>query len=266
MEVYAAMIDCMDQGIGRIVAELKERGQLDHTLILFLQDNGGCQENVGRQGQAKRPAEPTLPKIAADAIRLDVIPRQNRAGVATLQGPQIMPGPGDTFIAYGMSWANVSNTPFREYKHFVHEGGISTPLVAHCPAGIARRGELEHQPGHLIDLMATCIDLAGAEYPHEHAGTAIQHVEGVSLRPAFEGKPLTRTAPLFWEHEGNRAIRDGRWKLVAKAKGPWELYDLQVDRAEQRNLADDEPERVERMSAAWQAWAERAQVLPLKLP
>ncbi len=138
MEVYAAMIDNMDQNIGRIVNTLKETNDYENTLILFLQDNGGCQETVGRGGDGKRPAEATLPTIAPDAIRLDVIPKQNRAGIRTLMGPGVMPGPEDTYIAYGMNWANVSNTPFREYKHFVHEGGISTPLIAHWPA--------EHRP------------------------------------------------------------------------------------------------------------------------
>src|SRR5690606_8877681 len=120
---YAAMIDNMDQGIGRIVEELKRSGSLDNTLILFLQDNGGCQEPIGRNGEWKRPVEASLPKIPADAVLTAVQPKQNRAGVPTLNGPNIMPGPEDTYIAYGINWANVSNTPFREYKHFVHEGG-----------------------------------------------------------------------------------------------------------------------------------------------
>jgi arylsulfatase len=263
MEVYAAMIDRMDQGIGRIVDALQRQGRLDNALILFLQDNGGCQEPIGRTGDWKRPVEPTLPPIAADAIRLDVRPRQNRAGVPTLTGPHIMPGPEDTYIAYGINWANVSNTPFREYKHFVHEGGISTPLIAHWPMHILRRGELEHQPGHLIDIMATCVDVTGAPYPPENTGERLRPVEGVSLRPAFGGHPLERPQPLFWEHEGNRAVRQGRWKLVAKENQPWELYDLTADRTEQNDLAAEQPERVRDLSQRWDAWAERAQVLPL---
>ncbi len=263
MEVYAAMITNMDAGIGRIVASLDRNGQLDNTLVLFLQDNGGCQEGVGRKGDRRRPVGPSLPKIADDAIRLDVIPKQNRAGVPTLMGPNIMPGPEDTYIAYGINWANVSNTPFREYKHFVHEGGISTPLVAHWPARIKRTGELEHQPGHLVDLMATCVGVAGAEYPKQHGGHDIQPMEGVSLVPSFEGKPLGRKEPIFWEHEGNRAIRDGRWKLVAKENQPWELYDVEADRTELCDLAADKPELVRKLEAKWNAYAERAMVLPL---
>jgi len=262
MEVYAAMIDRLDQGIGRIVAELKAQGLLENTLIFFLQDNGACQEGVGRGGQMTRPDKPTLPEIPLDAVRLDVIPKQNRRGIPTLQGPGIMPGPEDTYIAYGIGWANVSNTPFRYYKHFVHEGGISTPLIAHWPAGIRRQGELEHQPGHLIDIMATCVDLAGATYPAEFKGNPITPMEGRSLAPAFQGQPIQREG-LYWEHEGNRAVRLGKWKLVAKGpKGPWELYDLEADRTELKDLAAAQPERAAQMAALWQAWAERAKVVP----
>ena len=159
-----------------------------------------------------------------------------------------MPGPADSYIAYGRDWANVSNTPFREYKHWVHEGGISTPLIVHWPAGIpaARRGKLETQPGHIIDLMATCVELAGAAYPREWQGQPIKPMEGISLVPAFEGKPLKRPEPLFWEHESNRAVREGRWKLVAKADQPWELYDMEKDRTEMHDLAGQHPEEVQR--------------------
>ncbi|MCL5269681.1 MAG: sulfatase-like hydrolase/transferase, partial [bacterium] len=251
MEVYAAMIERMDQGVGRIVAELERRGRLDNTLILFLQDNGACQEPVGRSGQMTRPDRPPLPPIPEDEILLAVIPKQNRRGVPTLMGPGVMPGPEDTYIAYGRDWANVSNTPFREYKHLVHEGGIATPLIAHWPRGIARRGALEHQPGHLVDIMATCVDVGRAAYPAQFGGNPIQPLEGCSLTPAFAGRPLGRKGGIFWEHEGNRAVRDGRWKLVAKGArdnggvfAPWELYDMKADRTEMHDLAAEQPERV----------------------
>ncbi|MBM3881144.1 MAG: arylsulfatase [Verrucomicrobia bacterium] len=266
MEVYAAMVDCMDQGIGRLVAALEDQGQLDHTLIFYLQDNGGCAETVGRGATpTPRADRPTVPPLAPTDQQLSSQPKQTRDGWPVRTGYGVLPGPSDTYIAYGREWANVSNTPFREYKHWTHEGGISTPLIAHWPAGIpvARRGQLEPQPGQLTDIMATCLDVAGATYPAEFADERIQPLEGVSLRPAFAGQPLARTHPLVWEHEGNRALRHGRWKLVAKEKQPWELYDLEADRGETRNLAAAEPNRVRQMAEAWEAWAARASVLPL---
>jgi arylsulfatase len=185
-----------------------------------------------------------------------------REGFPVRHGPGVMPGPGDTHIAYGKGWANVSNTPFREYKHWVHEGGISTPLIAHWPQGIARRGELERQPGHLVDLMATCLDLAGAEYPRQLHGEELAPLAGRSLRPAFAGRPIERDA-LYWEHEGNRALRQGPWKLVAKGPaGAWELYNIEADRSELHNLASDKPELVAQLAEAWERWATKSQVLP----
>jgi arylsulfatase len=171
-------------------------------------------------------------------------------------GNKVFPGPDDTYVAYGRGWANASNTPFREYKHWVHEGGISTPLIAHWPAGIAARGELRREPGHLIDIMATCVELAGASYPADATP-----LEGKSLVPVFTGKPIQRDA-IYWEHEGNRAIRVGDWKLVARHKQPWELYDMRADRTELNDLAAKSPDRVHEMSAKWDVWADRAGVLP----
>jgi arylsulfatase len=190
---------------------------------------------------------------------------QTRDGRPVRSGQNVMPGPADSYIAYGRDWANVSNTPFREYKHWVHEGGISTPLIVHWPTGIpaARRGKLETQVGHIIDLMETCVELAGAAYPQEWHGIEIKPMEGISLLPALEGKPLKRAQPLFWEHEGNRAVREGRWKLVAKEGQPWELYDMEEDRTEMHDLAGNHSQEVQRLSAKWDAWAARANVLPL---
>lgn len=266
MEVYAAQVDCMDQGIGRIVAELKARGQFDNTLIFFLQDNGGCAELIGRGTNFTARAErPTLAAMAPDDQQFNSQPKQTRDGWPVRQGYGVMPGGPDTYISYGRGWANVSNTPFREYKHWTHEGGISTPLIAHWPDGIARsrRNKLEAQPGHLVDLMATCVDLAGATYPVEHDGQKIKPMEGVSLRPVFAGKSLQRAEPIFWEHEGNRAVRDGNWKLVGKENQPWELYDMARDRTEQHDLASAEPSKANELAAKWDAYAARANVLPL---
>jgi len=265
MEVFAAMIDNMDQGIGRIVAQLKDSGALDNTVILYLNDNGACAETMGRRRLPEPRAselKPMPPDMLQDRIRL---PMQTRDGRPVKSGQQVMPGPATSYIAYGRDWANVSNTPFREYKHWVHEGGISTPLIVHWPAGIpaARRGKLETQPGHVIDIMATCADLAGADYPREYHGHQIKPMEGISLVPAFAGKTLKRPSPLFWEHESNRAVREGRWKLVAKADQPWELYDMEKDRTELHDFAGKHPQEVRRLSAEWDAWAARANVLPL---
>jgi arylsulfatase A-like enzyme len=262
MEVYAAMIDCMDQGVGRIVESLRKTGQLDNTLILFMQDNGGNYEPIGRSGTAARAAGPSLPAQGPDFIETKVTPKRTRDGWPVLQGTGVMPGPPDTYIAYGRGWGNVSNTPFREYKHFVHEGGIATPLIAHWPAHITRKGDLEKQPSHLIDVMATCVDLAGAAYPKQHDGHDVVPMEGRSLLPAFEGKPLDREA-IYWEHEGNRAVREGKWKLVAKGPaGAWELYDAEADRTEMNDLATAEPGRTHEMVQKWEAWAKRAHVIP----
>lgn len=275
MEVYAAMVDNMDQGIGRIVDALKETGQFENTLILYLQDNGGCAETFGRNesvGPVDRPGKPTLPPMKPDELQTEMIPPQSRDGYPLRRGPGVMPGPPETEIGYGRNWANVSNTPFREYKHYVHEGGISTPLVAHWPAGIAKEGDsfratgegsLHDAPSHLIDIMATALDLAGASYPAEFNGNEILPVEGVSLRPALEGRELGRDEPIFFEHEGNRAVRDGKWKLVAKGvSSPWELYDMEADRTEMHNLIGEKPELAATMIAQYDAWAERAGVVP----
>jgi arylsulfatase len=180
-------------------------------------------------------------------------------------GPAIMAGSADSFVGYGEHWANVANTPFREYKHWVHEGGIATPLIAHWPEGISkkRNGKLEPQLGHLIDIMATCVEVAGVDYPKEFKGEKIKPLEGVSLVPTFNGKSMVRKNPLFWEHESNRAIRDGKWKLVAMEDQPWELYDMEKDRTEMNNLAAKNPQKVQELAKAWDEWARRADVLPL---
>ncbi len=271
MEVYAAMIDAMDQGIGRIIAELKKQGAFENTLIFFLQDNGGCAEGMGRGPKVNerwvgelKDREPMAP----DELQPQIWPpMKTRDGRPVRGGPDVMPGPADTYIAYGRNWANVSNTPFREYKHWVHEGGISTPLICHWPNGVKARGELCHDPGHLIDIMATCVDVSGATYPKQLAGHDIQPMEGVSLAPTFRGAPLDERA-IFWEHEGNRAVRKGKWKLVSKHPGDWELYDIEADRTEMHDLAANHPEKLAELRALYEAWADRCgvQPWPLKKP
>ncbi len=261
MEVFAAMVDSMDQGIGKIVESLKNTGQFENTLICFLQDNGGCQETMGRgkDGQPRADA-PSSPALDPDYLQPDMIPKQTRDGYPMRQGKGVMAGGADTYIGYGIGWATVSNTPFRMYKHFVHEGGISTPLVAHWPDGISRRGETESTPGHLIDLMATAVDLAGASYPTSGEAGPIQPLEGKSLVPALRGEAIEREA-IYWEHEGNRAIRMGDYKLVSQFPREWELYNIAEDRSEQHNLVNEEPELAKKLQGMWEAYADRAKVV-----
>lgn len=266
MEVYAAMVERMDAGIGKLTDELERQGELENTLILYLQDNGGCAETVGRQSNEAAVAGRRFAPMAPDALFPPTSrPEQTRDGRPVRSGPEVLPGPDDTFVAYGRGWANVSNTPFREYKHWVHEGGIATPLVAHWPRGIpaARRGGLVRDPAHVVDLAATCLELAGARVPASGPHGVQPPLEGVSLLPALRGQGLERKAPLFWEHEGNRAVRRGPWKLVAKGPGgPWELYNLAVDRTETRNQIRERPAIARALAREWEQWARRAEVLP----
>lgn len=226
MATYAAVVHRMDKAVGDLVAGLKQRGVLDDTLILFMSDNGGNAE-TGAKGRTEGD-----------------------------------PSKGNSNWFSGESWAYAQNTPFRLYKHFNHEGGISTPLIAHWPAGIASKNEFRRQPGHLIDVMATVVDVSGADYPKEFNGKEILPMEGRSLVPAFDNKPIDREA-IYWEHEGNAAVRVGDLKLVRQGRnGPWELYDLKTDRTELHDLAQSQPEKAKELATRWQTWAERANVLP----
>jgi arylsulfatase len=276
MEVYAAMVDQMDQGIERIVASLEARGELDNTLIMFLQDNGGCAEICGRSPEPEK-ANPrgdsaSLPPIPTDKVHyFGSMPPQTRDGWPVRNG-HVTPGPADTYIGYGKNWANVSNTPLREYKHWVHEGGISTPLIVHWPNGFKDRNQLRHDPAHLIDLMATSLDAAKATYPSEFADHSITPLEGTSLLPAFANQPLDREA-IFWEHEGHRAVRKGDWKLVAKGNMRdrskpvrWELYNIRLDRNELKDQSEAEPELKRELVQLWHEYANRANVFPAPKP
>src|SRR6185503_6310735 len=174
------------------------------------------------------------------------------------------PGGPNSNLYLGMNWATLGSTPFRRFKHFTHEGGIAAPLIAHWPRGIParRRNALVREPAHVIDVMPTILDVAGATYPREFRGRAIPAMEGVSLRPVLAGRGLSRTQPLFWEHEGNRAVRSGRWKLVSIYSKGWELYDMSADRVERNDFAARRPDLVKALGAAWDAWAARTSVDP----
>ena len=277
MEVYAAMVDKLDQGIGDIIQTLKDTDEFENTLILFLADNGACAENYGRQNNStKTHPDPTLRRpMTPGELQRRMEPLFTRDGLPIRTGRGVMPGPADTYIAYGLSWANASNTPFREYKHWVHEGGISSPLIAHWPKGISqgvfgnrratKEGSLVDDPAHLIDLMATCVDVSGASYPTRYADHVIQAMEGVSLAPSFTGQPIARKNPIFWEHEGNKAIRKGDWKLVSKHRGKPELYHIPNDRTELTDLSASNPNTVAELSTEWKKWAKRVGVRPWPL-
>lgn len=232
MAVYAAMIDCMDQGIGRVLNAIGEIGARENTIVLFLSDNGSSAEFLD-----------TWPNPA----------RGHKPGSVT--------GTRDSHRCLEVGWANAANTPFREHKMWVHEGGIATPLIVSWPERIKQTGAFTQAVGHVIDVLPTCLELAGVEYPQTFAGRELTPPAGESLVAAFEGE-TTAPRTLAWEHEGNRAIRIGDWKLVAARERKWELYDLQVDRSETHDLAGDDPHRVAAMSQEWQRWADHVGVVP----
>jgi arylsulfatase A-like enzyme len=244
MAVYAAMIEQVDRGVGRIIDAVRARGELDNTVILFLSDNGACAEEIA-PGEALGGG----------------VPRTTRDGKPVHMGndPAIMPGPEDTYESVGLEWAAYSNTPFRRFKSFVHEGGIATPLIASWPAHI--RPGIVREPGHVIDIMPTLLELAGGRYPEQFNGHRIQPVEGRSLVPLLRGATRPR-AVYVWEHEGNRAVREGDFKLVNRFGSEWELFDMRVDRLEANDLAARMPEKVQQMAALYDREARRIGVVP----
>lgn len=235
MEIYAAQVDRMDHNIGRLVDYLEKNKLMDNTIIVFIDDNGACAEGGELGGGPPRQLE-------------------TRKGY---------------FLTYGQAWANASNTPFKRYKHWVHEGGISSPTIVHWPNGIKQsdQGKFIRQYGFLPDIMATFVDLAGAQYPEKYDGNEIHPLEGKSLVPLFKGsdKPV-HTEPIFWEHEGNKAVRIGKYKLVMawdnQNPDKWELYDLETDRTEMHDLSEQFPDKADEMKRMWNEWAQRVQVEP----
>lgn len=267
MAVYSAMVEQMDIGIGDIVKSLKQTDQLDNTLIIFFSDNGASPE-----GHLNNTIErENLPWESS------LIPDKTRDGRDVKPGdwPDVPIGDDTTYGSYGVKWANLSNTPFRNHKSWMHEGGISTPMIVHWPSRVHAGGIITKQVAHIIDLMPTCIEAAKAHYPELYKGHQITEFQGISLIPAFTGlTSIDRT--ICWEHEGNRSIRRGKWKLVSEypgswssvrsypTKGKWELYDMNTDRTEMDDLAGQMPELVKELSQQWQSWADSSDVVSWK--
>lgn len=245
MATYAAMVEHLDLGVGRIMAELKRKNADTNTLVIFLSDNGACNELV-------QPDWYDVPSVARDG-------RPVKVGN---QDTSVPAGPADVWQSYGSPWANVSDTPFRLYKHFTHEGGIASPFIVHWPAVIPPTGGLARQLGHITDIMPTLLEAARAGYPKEFKSQPILPLEGESLLPIFEGRESPHHNAIFWEHEGNRAVRLGPWKLVSRYPSGWELYDMAADRTESHDLAGAHPEKVAELSGLYNKWAERCGVVP----
>ncbi len=249
MAVYCAMIEQVDRGVGRVIDTLKRHGQFDNTLIMFLSDNGGCAELFQEDDDWPDPSQwATEPTLDGQPVRVGDI-------------PELRPGPDTTFQAVELPWANVSNTPFRFFKRWIHEGGISTPFIVHWPETITESAIVDNIPMHITDISATIYDAVDAAYPTEYAGNEITPLEGESIVPILEGKDWSREKPVAVEHEGNRGIRIGDWKLVAEWDCAWELYNIPEDRTEQHDYAASEPQRVASMIDEYDAWAERAGVV-----
>lgn len=226
MAIHAAMVHRMDQEIGRVLQQLKDMGVFENTLILFASDNGASAEQIIR-GDGHDPTAPM--------------------------------GSAASYLCLGPGWSTASNTPFRLHKHWNHEGGIASPLIAHWPDGIEARGELRHDVSHFIDIAPTVLELAGASWLKTIHGREVPPKPGLSLVPAFQRDRSIQHESLWWCHAGHRALRVGDWKLVSREGGPrsWELYDLSVDRCESHDVAQDHPEVVDRLSREWERMAER---------
>ena len=248
MAVYAAQIDRMDQGIGRVVECLRQRALLENTVVLVCSDNGGSSEFLQEEPTAEGASRYEGATFDGGLVRVGNV-------------PELEPGGPGTFMSYDLPWANASNSPFRRFKSWVHEGGISTPLVVHWPFGIAEAG-IRHAPIHFIDFLPTIAELAGVPIPTERDGRPLTPVEGESFVPSFARSNWRRTMPLWLEHEGNRALRDESWKLVSKHPGRWELYNMEIDRTEAHDLALQEPARLKRMAESWESTADRVGVRP----
>ena len=260
METYAAQVDKMDQGIGQLVAELKARNLFENTIIMFLSDNGASPEEI--------------PHFDRDTFtkRTDIFRSHTRGGEPVQLGnePDIVPGPENTYSSYGRAWANLSNTPFRLYKKWTHEGGIAAPFILHWPAGEVRAGTLLRQPLQLTNVLPTVLEAAALPWPAEMNGNPVPRPEGSSFLQQLRQEPGgdrmesldAASGTLYWEHAGNGAIRRGDWKLVRTYPGPWELYNLAKDPTELNDVSIENRDLAESLLADWSQWADRVGVLP----
>jgi arylsulfatase len=241
MEVYAAQIEVMDQGIGRIMKALEETGRLKNTLVMVMIDNGGCHVEYGKTRKGA-----FLNKSTRDG-----------KPIRTGNLPDVMPGPEDTWQSYWYGWANASNTPFRMFKQYDHEGGTRVPLIVQWPNMIADGGKITRQVAHVIDILPTVLDAAGVAYPKTYKDRPIDPPDGKSMLPIFRGGEREPHATLFWQFAHGAAVRQGRWKLVKMDKNPWELYDLAADPVEITDVAKEHPQKVTELGALWQEWARK---------
>ena len=247
MATYSAQIEQMDRGIGTIIDKLKEIGEFENTVIMFAADNGGCAEFMAEDSNNPEPNKFNTPGPNGEKIKFGNI-------------PNLRPGPVDTFMSYDLPWANVSNTPFRLFKRWVHEGGISTPFIIHWPEKISSHNII-NTPVQFADISPTIIDICGSKYPNTFNGNDITPIEGESFARLFDGSEFSKDKPLCWEHEGNRAVRIGEWKLVSEFPGPWELYNINEDRSETNNLIDKEKNIAKKLEKEYSEWAKRCGVL-----
>jgi arylsulfatase len=252
MAVYAAMIDRMDQGIGKILDKLRELSLDENTVVMFLSDNGGCAEFLAEETERPTPLQYSTP--TPDGRKIQIGNKKD-----------LNPGPDDTFMSYDLPWANASNTPFRLFKRWTHEGGISTPFILSWPKRI-NEPSIVHEPTHIIDIAATIYDAAQAVYPKEYNGNPITALEGASFLEVIDKGSWNRSDSIFWEHEGSRAMRSGEWKLVSEVGEGWELYNMSEDRTELNNLAEKEKDRLLKMQESYKEWMYRCGVEKWPIP
>ena len=246
MAVYAAQVEAIDRGLGQLLEMVQKAGKVNETLVMFLSDNGAAPDGGVTPTKGGFGFTPNAPN---DRWRKDGVP------IRPGSGPDNLPGPPDTFAAYGLAWANVSNTPLRGTKLTGYEGGIRTPLVVRWPAVVHRHGGITDQVGHVIDIMATCLDVAREEYPTDFQGRRPLPLEGRSLLPVFQGHQREGHQALCWSVPQHHVIRMGRWKAIRpRSGGPWQLYDLEADGTETVDLAAREPERTEDLAARFEEW------------